>query len=368
MPILDFERARELTKAHGTPLLVVSGEKLRGNVADLHSSLPSVTLHYAIKANPDGAILKILAEEGLSFDVSSLGEIDLVAAQGIGPDRLLYTKPINKDSELAQAYEAGIRWFVVDNAEEATKLGRCAPGANVLARIRVSTKDAVVDLSYKFGARPNDALPLIEHARAVGLRVRGLSFHVGSQCTNPYSFVETIVTCRTIFNHASGLGIAMDTLDIGGGFPVSYLEPVMPIEQFCEPITQALERYFGDYRVIAEPGRFVVGDAVTLITQVIGKSVRDQITWYYIDDGLYGSFSGKLYDHCDYPIATEREDRRQLCVIAGPTCDSFDVVYANRALPELVIGDLMLVDGMGAYTNASASEFNGLPKAKIVLI
>lgn len=368
MPVLDFERARELAKVHGTPLLVVSGERLRGNVADLRGSLPNVTLHYAIKANPDPAILKILTEEALAFDVSSLGEIDLVTAQGIGAEHLLYTRPINKDTELAQAYEAGLRWFVVDNAEEVAKLARCVPGANVLARIRVSTKDAVVDLSYKFGTRPTDALALIEQSRTAGLTVRGLSFHVGSQCTNPYSFVETIVTCRTIFNHASRQGVTMDTLDIGGGFPVSYLEPVMPIEQFCEPIAQALERYFGGYRVIAEPGRFIVGNAVTLVTQVVGKSVRDQITWYYIDDGLYGSFSGKLYDHCDYPIATEREERRQLCVIAGPTCDSFDVVYSNRALPELVIGDLMLVDGMGAYTNASASEFNGLPKAKIVLI
>jgi ornithine decarboxylase len=368
LSILDFEKARELTKAYGTPLLVVSGEKLRSNVADLRSSLPSVTLHYAIKANPDSEILKILAEEALSFDVSSMGEIELVATQGVSPDRLLYTKPINKEGELTQACQAGIRWFVLDNAEELTKLARCAPGSNVLARIRVSTKDAVVDLSYKFGARPDDALQLIEQSQQAGLRVRGLSFHVGSQCTNPYSFVETIATCRTIFNHASALGIAMDTLDIGGGFPVSYLEPVMPIEQFCEPINHALERYFGNYRVIAEPGRFIVGDAVTLVAQVIGKSVRDHITWYYIDDGLYGSFSGKLYDHCDYPIATEREGRRQLCVIAGPTCDSFDVVYSNRALPELAVGDLMLVDGMGAYTNASASEFNGLPKAKFALI
>ena len=368
MPIVDFEQARELTKFHGTPLLATSGEKLRSNIADLRSSLPGVILHYAIKANPDPAILKILAEETLSFDVSSTGEIDLVTAQGIGPDRLLYTKPINKDAELTEAYGAGLRWFVVDNVEEVAKVARCAPGANVLARIRVSTKDAVVDLSYKFGARPKDALQLIEQSEAVGLRVRGLSFHVGSQCTNPYSFVETIVTCRTIFNHASALGIGMDTLDVGGGFPVSYLEPVMPIEQFCEPINHALERYFDGYRVIAEPGRFIVGDAVTLIAQVIGKSIRDQITWYYIDDGLYGSFSGKLYDHCDYPITVEREDRRQLCVIAGPTCDSFDVVYSNRALPELVIGDLMLVDGMGAYTNASASDFNGLGRAKVVVL
>jgi len=261
-----------------------------------------------------------------------------------------------------------VRWFVVDNADEVAKLARVAPGSNVLVRLKVSTRNAVVDLSYKFGARPEDALELLRKTNQEGLVVRGLSFHVGSQCTNPYSFVETIVTCRTLFNHASLLGMTLDTLDIGGGFPVSYLEAVMPVEQFAEPIAAALRQYFGRYRVIAEPGRFLVGDAVTLIVQVIGRSVRDEIKWYYIDDGLYGSFSGKLYDHCDYPLTVEKEGRKELCVIAGPTCDSFDVVYSNRALPDLAIGDLLLFDGMGAYTNASATHFNGLSPARLVVV
>jgi len=368
MPVLDFDRARELAKEHSTPLLVVSQEKLRQNVADLQAALPKVRLYYAIKANPEPDVLRILANEGVSFDVSSPGEIERVARLGVPSDAMLYTKPINKESELTFAQQAGIRWFVIDNVEEIGKLARCAPGANVLARVKTSNRDVVVDLSYKFGARPAEAVPLVEQAHRAGLRPRGLSFHVGSQCTNPYAYVETIVTCRTVFNHAAALAIDMDTLDIGGGFPVSYLEPVMPVEQFCEPIVQALERYFGRYRIVAEPGRFIVGDAATLVTQVIGKSVRDQISWYYIDDGLYGSFSGKLYDHCDYPLTTEREGKKELCVIAGPTCDSFDVVYQNRALPPLEIGDLLLVDGMGAYTNASATPFNGLPPTKVLVI
>src|SRR5262249_218845 len=201
-----------------------------------------------------------------------------------------------------------------------------------------------------------------------GRVARGLSLHAGSQCTNPYACVEPITSCRTIFNQAPSLAIAMDTLDCGGGFPASSLEPVMPVEQFAEPISAALRQYFGRYRLLAEPGRFIVGDAVTLVVQVVGRCVRDEIKWYYIDDGLYGSFSGKLYDHCDYPIAVEKEGRKELCVIAGPTCDSFDVVYQNRALPDLDVGDLILFDGMGAYTNASATHFNGLPQARLAVV
>jgi ornithine decarboxylase len=366
--VINFATARRLASEFGTPLLVLSEEKLRANVADLASSLPGVRLHYAVKANPDPEVLKILLQEGLAFDVSSDEEIRRVLDLGGRPDDLLYTKPINKERELEFAHRAGIRWFVVDNQDEIGKLSRAAPDSNVLVRLKVNTRDAVVDLSYKFGARPNDAVQLIQKINQEGLTVRGLSFHVGSQCTNPYSYAETIGTCRTIFNHASSLGIAMDTLDIGGGFPVSYLEPVMPIEQFAEPIAGALRQYFGRYRLIAEPGRFIVGDAVTLVVRVIGRSIRDEIKWYYIDDGLYGSFSGKLYDHGDYPIAIEKEGRRELCVIAGPTCDSFDVVYSNRALPDLAIGDLLLFDGMGAYTNASATDFNGLPRARMVVV
>jgi ornithine decarboxylase len=140
----------------------------------------------------------------------------------------------------------------------------------------------------------------------------------------------------------------------------------MPIERFCEPIAEGIEKYFDQTRVIAEPGRFLVANAVWLITQVIGRAKRGGVPWYYIDDGLYGSFSGKLFDHCEYVIQSERDGERELCVIAGPTCDSFDVLYTDRALPPAEIGDLLIVPGMGAYTNASASTFNGFPLARLV--
>ena len=205
---------------------------------------------------------------------------------------------------------------------------------------------------------------------------------IGGGGNNHYDFMSVFLSSRgwqPITTRTGGRGerdpigvdfrdekIILDTLDIGGGFPVSYVETVMPIDRFCEPIAEALEKYFDQCRVIAEPGRFLVASAVWLITQVVGKSRRGGIPWYYIDDGLYGSFSGRLFDKCDYTIQSERDGDRELCVIAGPTCDSFDVLYTDRALAPVEIGDLLIVPGMGAYTNASASTFNGFPVARLV--
>jgi ornithine decarboxylase len=364
--LLTFEHAKRLAQRHGTPLLALSRSVLRESYEALQKSLPNVAIYYAIKANPHREVLRLLRAAGSRFDVSSDEEIRLARRAGAGAEDLLYTKPINKPSELRFAYEAGLRWFVVDNEAEITKLAACAPGANVLVRLRVSTKDAVVDLSYKFGAQAEDILRLVQAARRAKLRPRGLSFHVGSQCTNPFAYADALGSCRQLFNLVASKRIILDTLDIGGGFPVSYVESVMPIDRFCEPIAEAIEKYFDQCRVIAEPGRFLVASAVWLITQVIGKSKRGGVPWYYIDDGLYGSFSGKVFDKCEYAIQSERGGDRELCVIAGPTCDSFDVLYTDRALPPAEIGDILIVPGMGAYTNASASTFNGFPLARLV--
>ena len=294
--LLTFEHAKKLAKRHGTPLLALSREVLVDNYRALQAGLPNVEIYYAIKANPHREALRLLRRAGSRFDVSSMEEIRLARQAGATPDHMLFTKPINKPEELRFAHAAGLEWFVVDNEAELAKIASCAPRANVLVRLRVSTKDAVVDLSYKFGAQSDDILGLLQAARRAKLRPRGLSFHVGSQCTNPFAYADALAHCRQLFNLAASKRIMLDTLDIGGGFPVSYVESVMPIERFCEPIAETIEKYFDQCRVIAEPGRFLVANAVWLITQVVGKSTRGGVPWYYLDDGLYGRFSGKVFD------------------------------------------------------------------------
>jgi len=200
--------------------------------------------------------------------------------------------------------------------------------------------------------------------------VRGFSFHVGSQATDPAKHVEATAACVALIEQARHGGIAdIDLLDIGGGFPVEYVKPVEPIEDFCAPIREALKAVPRDVRIIGEPGRFIAAPAAIGVATVMGRAQRDGLWWYYLDDGLYGSYSGQLFDHARYPVDSLRQgERRFASVLAGPTCDSIDVINENVLLPELRIGDLMVGRTMGAYTWASASDFNFFPKARAVSV
>ncbi|MFN3467054.1 MAG: type III PLP-dependent enzyme, partial [Candidatus Brocadiales bacterium] len=337
----------------------------------LSRALPNVRLYYALKANPHVEVVKILNEAGSSFDICSIGELNTLQGLqvgNIGNGRVIYTNPTKKEGEIEFIRGQGINLFVFDNSQELQKIARFAPGSNVLLRLEVSNPHCVVNLSYKFGAEANDAEALISEAMSLGLRVKGLCFHVGSQTTNPGPYVDTIKTCKKITDRLTSRGIKLEVLDIGGGFPVSYTSRVIPIETFCEPIKEALNDFSPDIRIIAEPGRFLVGEAIVLITRVIGKSKRKNVPWYFLDDGLYNSFSGKIYDNADYDIISEKTRNKEQCVVAGPTCDSFDVISTKKVLPELEIGDLLLVPSMGAYTSCSASEFNCHKRTPTVVV
>ena len=290
----------------------------------------------------------------------------------VSPDAMLHTHPCKTVNNLVDCYRLGIRWFTFDSVFEIPKLVRHAPDANLLLRLAVSSSSSVIDLSAKFGAAAEEAPDLLNRARDCGLRVKGLSFHVGSQCLSPDDFADALRTVRQVWDQASEAGISLEVLDIGGGFPAPYRQVILSQGSYCQALAQALDATFGDLpiRIIAEPGRYLCAEAVTLVTSVIGKSVRRGRTWYIIDDGLYGSFSGKVYDHADFPLIAEGETERPLepCIVAGPTCDSTDVVARDQLMPDLAIGELLLVPSMGAYTSASASDFNGLGLARTVAI
>jgi len=367
----DPATVRDLAAEHGTPLLLLSTQVARRQYRALAHALPGVDLHYSMKPLPHPAVVRALRDEGAAFDLASAGEIDLARVLAVDPQRCIHTHPIKRDRDIRHAVDFGCRTFVFDNPYELAKLEPHKREVELLLRISFPNPQAQCDLSLKYGVAAGEALWLLGEAADAGFAVRGLSFHVGSQVADHVRFLAAIAACRRLFDLAELDGIALDTLDIGGGFPVPYMKPVSGITEFCAPIAAALEEQFPQARLIAEPGRFVSAPAMTLVSSVIGKAERQGCVWYYLDDGLYGSYSGKLFDRADYrliPLAdfdgAARPKRHS--VVAGPTCDSIDVICEGRLLAEMECDDLVVSPMMGAYTAASATDFHLLRRAKVV--
>lgn len=360
-----------LVQRFGSPLLVLDCEVIRRQYRSLASALPGVELHYALKPLPQPAVIDTLASEGSCFDLATTGEVELVRQAGIPPSRCIHTHPIKRDQDIQAAVGFGVKTFVADNPDEIRKFAGYAGRVALLLRVSFRSPAAVVDLSRKFGCDPEAAPGLVELAMSLGIEVIGLSFHEGSQSLSPDTKLHAIESCAAIIRATQGRGMATPaTLDIGGGFPIDYIEPAVPVEEFCAPIRRALAAIPEGTRVIAEPGRFICGPAGTVLTTVMGRAWREGRWWYYLDDGLYGSFSGQLYDHARYPIEPLREadGPRFHSVLAGPTCDSIDVIAEDIELPELQAGDILVGRQMGAYTVASATDFNFFPRARILAV
>ena len=369
-PIVSFDQARDLARQFGTPTLAVSKSTLARTFQTMNAGLPNVELFYAAKANSDLSILRTLFHEGASVDVCSYHEMQSALLAGFSPEQMIHTHPCKTVRNLMDCYNEGLRWFTVDCAGELDKLARHTPDVNVILRLAAASSSSLINLSAKFGCDPSEAPALAIEAGRRGVNVRCLSFHVGSQCLNPEDFRTMLTRAREAWDACVAAGAPLEILDIGGGFPAPYRTSVMPLSDYCRHLANALDATFGDLpiRIIAEPGRGLCAEAVTLITRVLGKSVRNGLSWYVIDDGVYGSFSGKLFDHADFELVAEAAEHRprSACIVAGLTCDSHDVVSVDQELPELEIGELLLVPTMGAYTSASASRFNGLDIARIV--
>jgi len=364
----EFERARELGHEHGLPLLMLSRRVLRDNLRRLQEQLPGVELFYAVKSNPSPLVLETLRDAGCRFDVASSHELESLQALGADADEALYTNPVKAYGEVARAVASGANVFFYDNVDELDKIAAEAPGAKLVLRLAVVNPDCVVDLGAKFGCDPQEAEALLDGGVERGLRPFGLAFHVGSQSAIPQPFVDMIHVCRQLFNQMAVKGRPLEMLDIGGGFPVPYKSHAMSLESFTRPIRDALNSYFPDTRIVAEPGRILSATAVKLAARVIGRSVRQGMPWYYLEDGVYGTFSGAVFDKASYVFTSERSGSVGPCVLAGPTCDSFDVISREERLPALEPGDVVIAENMGAYTSASATHFNGIPMTKIVAV
>lgn len=371
---------QQLARKQGTPLFVVDHDVLRRNYATFKKYLPRIQAYYAVKANPDPEIVKTLYEAGASFDVASMPEFMIVyeyikdmpakQRQDWIWDKIIYANPIKANGTLQELdqYKALVTY---DNHEEIKKIRQYAPHSGLVLRLKVPNTGAMVELSSKFGASSGEAVDLILEADKAGLVVEGISFHVGSQTTNFENFVKAINLAADVFKEAKDRGYTkMNLLDIGGGFPAPYDASVKPFRDLAKKINVELDRLFPeDVQILAEPGRFMVATAGTAVAKIIGKAVRDGKLCYYIDDGVYHTFSGIIFDHCQYHLKAFKKGPTQICTVFGPTCDALDVVSMSEELPDnLERGDLLCSQNIGAYSVASSTPFNGFPPAKVIHI
>jgi ornithine decarboxylase len=363
------ESIEQLVARYGSPLFVIDAERVRRQYRRLAAALPGVDLHYALKPLPHASVIATLHAEGAFFDLATNGEVELVRRLKIPPGRCIHTHPIKRDSDIRTALNFGVNRFVIDNPDELRKFVKYRARSSLLIRVSFRSPEARSDLSRKFGCEPQAVPDLLRLAAELRIKVAGLSFHVGSQASGPAMFIEAIARCREMMLVAEEMGQASSILDIGGGFPVDYLKRCMPIEEFCAPIRTALEALPPAVRVIAEPGRYICAPAAVAVSSVMGRALRGDRWWYYLDDGLYGSYSGQVYDHANYPVeALVPHSKTYPSVLAGPTCDSIDVINEHLDLPKLEVGDLVIGREMGAYTWASASEFNFFPRATVLAL
>jgi ornithine decarboxylase len=372
----DKKELLRLAKKHGTPLFVIDHAVIRRNYALFKKHLPRIMAYYAVKANPDPAIVQTLYEAGASFDVASIAELRIVnefikdmpakKRQDFIWDKIIYAHPI-KAIETLQELDPYKPLVTYDNFEEIKKIARYAPHAGLCLRIRVPNTGAMVELSSKFGAAPGAAVDLIAAAHDAGLTVEGLSFHVGSQTTNYNNYVQALQLSANIFAEADSRGFKLLRLDIGGGFPAPYDKQVKPFRLLAAKLNKEIDRLFApDIEILAEPGRFIIATACTSVASVIGKAVRDDKKCYYIDDGVYHTYSGMIFDHCNYPVKAFKKGPTEISAVFGPTCDALDTITLAENLPDLELGDLVYSENIGAYSHASSTWFNGFPPATVV--
>jgi ornithine decarboxylase len=360
------------------PCLVVDLDVVRENYLTFSKALPDTRVFYAVKANPAPEILKLLADLGSSFDVASISETEAVLAAGGTPDRISYGNTIKKLSEIAVVARLGINLFAVDCEAEVDKVAAAAPGARVICRIHCDGTGSEWPLSRKFGCEPEYAVEILEYAHRQGLVPHGVSFHVGSQQHNVEAWDRALASTAAIFRTCAERGITLAMVNLGGGFPARYVRKTPKLESYGKAIFRSLRKHFGNAipETIVEPGRGLVGNAGIIEAEVVliaKRSPEDEVRWVYLDIGKFHGLAETIDESIRYPIRTARDrDEMAPCIIAGPTCDSVDVLYERNPYPlpvSLTIGDKVLIEATGAYTTTYSSVgFNGYPPLRQYVI
>ena len=367
--IHDFLRRRRDEGLDDGPCLIVDLDIVRENYRAFAKALPDSRIFYAVKANPAPELLASLVSLGSCFDTASVAEIEMVLAAGATPERISFGNTIKKERDIARAHALGVRLFAVDCKAEVEKIARAAPGAKVFCQFLFGCAGAEWPLSRKFGCDPEMAVDVLDHAQRLGLDPCGVSFHVGSQQRRTAAWDEALKSAAAIFRACADRGINLSMVNLGGGFPTRYLREVPAVEAYGRSIFRALRRHFGNRipETIVEPGRRMVGNAGVIEAEVVlvsKKNEHDRTRWVYLDIGKFGGLAETMDKSIRYAIRTPHDgDEVGPCVLAGPTCDSADVLYEKRPydLPiSIEIGDKVLIEGTGAYTATYAAvAFNG---------
>lgn len=366
---LDFERVRAAAKdGYGKPFLLIDSSIIREKSRRFAAAMPRVRPHYAVKANPDPRVLKVLIEEGAGFEIASTAELDLLTSLGVVAGEIYYSNPVKPRDFIAHAAASGVEWFVVDSVDEVKKIHSVKADAKLYLRIDTPNIGSDWPLAGKFGAHASEVREIIATSAKIRADLAGVAFHVGSQCRNPENWRVGIEKSRAVFDQMAKAGLNPRLLNIGGGFPVRHVKPIPAIEVIGDVVNRALEMFPASVRVIAEPGRFLVSDAGYFVCRIMGTARRAGKRWMHLDAGLFGGIM-ETAEGLKYKVRTDRSGPDISWNVAGPTCDSIDVVMRDEPLPsDLQEGDYIYLKNAGAYTTAYASNFNGFPLPEVRVI
>ena len=353
-----------VSTVEGTPALFMDKKVIKEKYQEFCSQFDKAKIYYALKANPHPGIVELLQELGCSFEISSQGELELLLQLGVSPQKIISSNPVKDQVFIRSAYASGINLFAFDSCAELEKLARFAPGSKVYVRLSVSNEGSEWPLSRKFGVETEEAVELLLQAKKKGLEPYGIAFHVGSQCTAPTTWAKAIEKSKAVWELAAEKGVGLHLLNIGGGFPIKYIKPVPSIAEIARVVRDSLAKAFPkDIELVIAPGRALVGEAGTLVAAVIAKATRATEKWLYLDVGVFNGLMESV-GGIKYPMAARKGSQTSNWVLAGPSCDSFDVISTEAELPELEVGDRVYIMSAGAYTTAYASQFDGFPIPK----